>query len=85
MHCTYTNVDALSSVTMSMQTVDFATSRDVGSASQNPFGGAGKKGPQAEKQQRRAQAKEQRRLKASGKGDGSQPAKHKNTFMEVLS
>ena len=46
-------------------------------------GCAGKKGPQAEKQQRRAQAKEQRRLKAAGKGDGSQPAKHRNAFMEV--
>ncbi|KAK9837918.1 hypothetical protein WJX74_007671 [Apatococcus lobatus] len=42
----------------------------------------GQKGPQAAKQQRRAAAKEQRRLQAAGQGDGSQPAKHKNAFME---
>ena len=45
---------------------------------------AGQKGPQAAKQQRRNEAKEKRRLQAAGKGDGSQSAKHKNTFMEVI-
>ena len=42
---------------------------------------AGQKGPQAAKQQRRAEAKQNRRLQAAGKGDG--PQKHKNAFMEV--